>query len=87
MTAIGEDTVGDGDQQQRREFGGRRPTDQRRQQGSLGAVTMAHTCPMSQPAAEQRQRTGAANRQRLTLAPRRSAVTVARHPTETVKEG
>jgi hypothetical protein len=57
----------------------------RREQGSLGRLAVAHICPTLQPGLEHGWLRPA--RKRLTFPPRRLAVAVRRHATRAVEQG
>ena len=85
MSGVGERALGLGREQGIGQHRRRETARNRREQGALGRLAMAHMCPTPQPALE-RGRIGLAS-QRRTFPPRRLTVAVRRHAARAVEQG
>jgi hypothetical protein len=85
MSGVGERSLGLSCEQGIGQYSWRETSRNRREQGSLGRLAVAHICPTLQPGLEHGWLRPA--RKRLTFPPRRLAVAVRRHATRAVEQG
>jgi hypothetical protein len=85
MPSVGERPLGRGREQGIGEHSWREARRNRRQQGALGPLTMAHVCPTAQPALERGRLRPASKR--CTFPPWRRAVAIRRYPARALEQG